>query len=145
MASDLYEHTIKAELAHWPGVDVEFSDRAKHRQAVFHFRGETRFIVLPASPSDGARGHLNSIRDARKELAALGAERAEKKPRARKRTNRVIGRKMPNAPVWTNRERAPVKVNPFDVLAAVTFAPKPTVPRLSLWRRIWNWLGRLAA
>lgn len=116
----LYERAIKDELAYWPGTEVEFSKRKKHCEARIHFGGSTRFVVYPDSPSDSARGHLNFLRDVRKELVELGAARLPKKPAKRKRGPRVIGKQMPRRPQWVDRvEQAPVKDNPFDALAAL--------------------------
>lgn len=155
---DLYERVIREELAYWPGVAVEFGRRSKHRAATFHFAGSTRFVVYPDSPSDARRGHLNSLADVRKELAALGAERLERRPWLRKRGPRVISHRMPNRPDWASRiERAPVKPNPFDVLAHIApvaqSVERPTFNREIVgssprWRTIWqrfrNWLPNLS-
>lgn len=132
-----YERVILDELRSWPGVVASFSHRSKHRQVTFSLGDRSRFIIIPDTPGDSQRGHLNSIADARKELRALGARRSLKEPvahpRAPKRRNRP-DREM-------RIERAPVKPNPFDVLASVTFAaPEPV--RLSWWQRFKaRWLA----
>lgn len=138
--SDLYEHAIRNELAYWPGVDVEFGKRSKHREARLHFGGTTRFVVYPDSPSDGARGHLNCISNVRQELATLGAQRVSAKPKKRKRGPRVIGNQMPRRPEWASRiDKAPAKESPWAALASCV-PPEPT-----LWDRIKAFVRRIAA
>lgn len=151
-----YERVIRNELAYWPGVDVEFGRRAKHRQATFHRHGETRFLVFPDSPSDSRRGALNCVAAMRKELAELGAQRLERKPKPRNRKNRVVGRQMPNRPGWASRiELAPVKTNPFDALAHLApvaqwteqehprlTAAGSTPARRSIWQRLISFWQR---
>jgi hypothetical protein len=124
--TELYERAIREELAYWPGVEVSFGKRAKHRQAVLHYGGKTRFVVYPDSPSDGARGHLNCLSNLRAELRALEAARLEKRPRKRKRGPRVIGSMKPVRPDWlANVERAPVRPDPWASLEALTFESPP--------------------
>lgn len=136
-----YERVILDELRFWPGVSASFSHRSKHRQVAFRLGDASRFIIIPDSPSDSQRGHLNSVADARKELRLLGARRAEKgggaqnvgaarKPRSTKRTRRPE-REM-------RIDLAPVKPNPFDVLARLTF-PVAEPVRLSWWQRLKTW------
>lgn len=108
-----YENTIRDEVEHWPGATVEFSLRAKHAQAVVAFGGKSRFVIIPATPGDGARGASKALPDIRRELRALGAVRAQpnRSPSTRSASPRV------DRPMLANIERAPVKENPFAILA----------------------------
>jgi hypothetical protein len=122
----VYERAIREELAYWPGVEVAFGQRSKHRTAILHYRTETRFVVYPDTPSDTQRGHLNCIANVRKELRALGAERVEQRPKKRNRGPRVIGRHKLRQPEWARRtDLAPVKPNPFDALQALAKMEAP--------------------
>lgn len=145
--ANLYERAIREEIAYWPGVQVQFGRRSKHRQVIIHNDGETRFVVYPDSPSDGARGHLNCISDLRKQLYALQAVRLEKRPKKRKRAHRAIGHHMPRKPLWArNAELAPVKPNPFEALAALTLEPTPRKGHLrEALRRLSGSVRRMVA
>lgn len=107
---------------------------------MLHYGGKSRFVVIPSTPGDSRRGALNSLADVRKELAALGAERVVRKPPLRKRTHKVIGAKMPKRDPMPHVELAPVRPNPFDALAAMTFAPAQQ-PKLSWWRRMLRYVA----
>jgi hypothetical protein len=76
---------VEAELAHYPGVEMEFHNRGKHDRIVFH-RGEaSRFLTVPKSPSDWRAGS-NAMRDFRKTMRELGAPRhTPDRPRSRAR------------------------------------------------------------
>lgn len=141
--AEVYVHAIRNELDYWPGARVEFSLRSKHAQAVLHYGGGSRFVVIPSTPGDSRRGALNSLTDVRKELTALGASRVVRKPVVRKRTHKVIGTKMPRREPLPHVGRAPVRSNPFDALAAMTFEPAPQ-PKLSWWRRLLRFIASAA-
>lgn len=124
-----YETAIRNEIENWPGVSVTFGLRSKHGQAVLDYQGNSRFVVLPLSPSDSARGAKNSIADVRRECRALGASRLVSSSSAAPREYRKPTPK-PRRDIMV--ERAPVKANPFDLLAQIKFSPPPKrgVPRL---------------
>jgi hypothetical protein len=145
--SELYERAIREEIAYWPGVQVEFGKRSKHRQALIHYGGKTRFVIYPDSPSDGARGHLNCLANLRTELRALEAKRLERRPKKRKRAHKVIGHRMPRPPVWARQgEAAPVKGDPWTALEALTFAPAPRKGHLrEALRRLGGSVRRMVA
>lgn len=133
-----YETTIRDELENWPGVGVTFSTRSKHGQAVLSYGGRSRFVVIPHTPGDGRRGARNAIRDVRKELAELGAQRAmteQAQPRRRKAPKRAA----PARPMKV--ERAPVKADPFAVLATIKVAEPP---RLTWLQRLWARVRQIA-
>jgi hypothetical protein len=67
---------VQGELAHYPGVDMELRNGGKHQRATFFKDGESRFLTLPLSPSDWRAGK-NALRDFRKTMRELGAERLD--------------------------------------------------------------------
>lgn len=132
-----YERAIRNELDYWPGARVEFSKRAKHAEARLYFGSVSRFVTIPDTPSD-RRGALNSIADVRRELTTLGATRLTRKPSKRKRAGKVIGTKRPVREPLQHIERAPVKPDPFAVLAKLVPTPEP---RLAWWRHALDVVG----
>jgi hypothetical protein len=116
-----YEERTKAEVAEWPGAAVTFGHRAKHREATLSFRGESRFVIMPTSPSDGARGLQNHIAAVRRELRSLGASRAAEERQARPRRHRNPGaRQRPMTPC----EPAPVRPDPWEALRKLKDRPR---------------------
>jgi hypothetical protein len=87
---------VEAELAHYPGVEMEFHNRGKHDRIVFH-RGEaSRFLTVPKTASDWRAGN-NALRDFRKTMRELGAPRlAPDRPRSRARKGFVAHLGMSN-------------------------------------------------
>lgn len=77
-----YETWTRNEVALWSGASVTFGKRAKHREAVISYKGESRFVIFPDSPSDSARGVRNHIACVRRELLRLGAVRAVRRESA---------------------------------------------------------------
>jgi hypothetical protein len=67
-----YQQGLLREVEQYPGVTATFEQRGKHPAMNLHYRGRHRFVMLPLTPSDGARGFKNTIRDVRKELRNLG-------------------------------------------------------------------------
>jgi hypothetical protein len=63
------------ELESWPGVTMTEEDGGKHAKVTLHFNGGTRMVVVANTPSD-ARALPNHIAVVRREIRALGAERA---------------------------------------------------------------------
>lgn len=147
-----YEDAIEHELRNWPGVEAEFGRRAKHRQVILRFGGRSRFVVYPDSPSDH-RGCRNNIIDIRKECASLGAERSRPEKVARRR--KTAPRPRVQRHDWMDRiERAPVKPDPFAILAQIapvaqSAEPAPhkgldagsTPARRTIWQRIKAWFA----
>ena len=67
---------INRELMHYPGVEAEVKQGGKHKKIVF-FKGEvSRFLTIPRSPSDWRAGD-NALRDFKKTMAELGAQRLD--------------------------------------------------------------------
>lgn len=122
--SHAYEDVIRREVSAWPGAAVAFSMRSRHAQAVLSYGSESRFVVLPATPSDGRRGALNSLADVRRELVRLGAARRveQRSAKHRKATPRVY-----RAPL-RDIEAAPLRANPFAALAVYVPAAPPRQP-----------------
>jgi hypothetical protein len=74
MNKDLRTATLR-ELEDWPGVTMTEEDGGKHTKAILHFNGESRLVVVAKTPSD-ARALPNHLATVRREIRALGAERA---------------------------------------------------------------------
>lgn len=71
-----YDSAAQEEVARWPGAAIiEIVTGRKHRKTYLAFGGNTRFVVSPASGSDGRRGAMRHANDIRKVLRELGAER----------------------------------------------------------------------
>ena len=77
-ARRLMREVLDAELTRWPGVEhtLVCGTRGAHPRLVLSYQGRSRFVVMPGSPSDRRVG-LNVRADVRRELATLGARRAE--------------------------------------------------------------------
>lgn len=71
-----YGIAIIETVAEYPGVTVAFERSRKHYQAHLTFKGQTRKVTFPSSPSDSGRGSLNCRQDVRRVLRTLGAEKA---------------------------------------------------------------------
>lgn len=56
----------------YPGVRADFEPGNHHRMTL-HYRGRSRFVIIPGSPSD-RRNFQNTLRDARRELRNLGVQ-----------------------------------------------------------------------
>jgi len=75
------------ELETWPGVTITEEDGGKHDKVFLHFNGQTRMVVAAKTPSD-VRAVPNHLAVVRRELRALGAERAHV----------VVGQSAPEKP-----------------------------------------------
>ena len=109
-----YDDAIEKEIAAWPGASVTFGMRAKHREAVIAFDGQTRFVVFPSSPGDAYRGAKNKIADVRQALEELGAVRAPRLKNfgPKRERNQGVRRDM-------NIEPAPVRPDPWAPLRRI--------------------------
>jgi len=67
---------VTTELRHYPGVEHEIHEGGKHKRMVFHRGGVSRFLTVPRSPSDW-RARQNALRDFKKTMSELGAERLD--------------------------------------------------------------------
>jgi len=68
---------VRNELPFYPGVQMDARDRGgNHRKVLFTRNGESRFLVVPRSPSDW-RAPKNALRDFRITMKELGAERVD--------------------------------------------------------------------
>jgi len=66
---------VRKELPYYPGVQMDATDKGgNHRRVVFHHRGQSRFLLIPRTPSDW-RAPKNAVSQLRKTLAEIGAER----------------------------------------------------------------------
>lgn len=153
-ARTIYDDPTERELARWPGVEFHRDVRGKHYALVLTFRGQSRFVVYPSSPSDSGRGALNHLTNVRAELRALGAQRiaptkAERKRRARQPDRLVIVmRDHPDPDEGPLRDpwAALVGLNTADtpaVVKPVAPAPPPVAPglwaRVRAWLKSWRW------
>lgn len=74
MNKEFHTATVR-ELESWPGVTMTEEDGGKHAKVILHFNGESRIVVVANTPSD-ARALPNHVATLRREIRALGAERA---------------------------------------------------------------------
>lgn len=74
MNKEFHAATVR-ELESWPGVTMTEEDGGKHAKVVLHFNGDSRIVVVAHTPSD-TRALPNHIATLRREIRALGAERA---------------------------------------------------------------------
>lgn len=74
------EDAIEKEVAHWPGVTVEFTNGGKHPKAKFWFDGNMLARPYPGTPSDSAFGLHNCLGDMRRVMKQLGATRDKPEP-----------------------------------------------------------------
>jgi hypothetical protein len=147
-----YDDAVELELSRWPGVTFHREVRGKHYALVLAYRGATRFVIYPASPSDSRRGALNHLANVRAELRALGAQRLA----TTKVEDRRKRKPQPTATVYeferANPGEGPLR-DPFAVLAdmrvewiqpANDVPPESAAPRQSLWSRIAAFVRRVA-
>ena len=76
MRGTAIERVIQKELAHYPGVDHEIRQGGKHKRVVFHRDGQSRFQVIPRTPSDW-RAQQNALATFKKTMTELGAQRLD--------------------------------------------------------------------
>ena len=74
MNKEFHAATVR-ELESWPGVTMTEEDGGKHVKVHLHFNGGSRIVIVANTPSD-ARALPNHIAVLRREIRALGAERA---------------------------------------------------------------------
>lgn len=111
---------IRDELEQWPGASiVGVTIGRKHHRLTVAFGGRQRFVMLSGSPSDRCAEN-NQIRDVRKVLAELGAARNARRKAVQRRERNRPDRTLPSS-----AGRAPVKENPFAVLAQIQFSEPP--------------------
>lgn len=74
MNKEMYSATVR-ELEDWPGVTMTEEDGGKHARLILHFAGNSRMVIVAHTPSD-ARALPNHLATVRREIRALGAQRA---------------------------------------------------------------------
>lgn len=74
------EDAIRSEVAHWPGVTVDFMDGGKHPKAKFKFGEMVLSRPYSGSPSDSAFGVHACLGDMRRVMKQLGASRDKPEP-----------------------------------------------------------------
>jgi len=113
---------IRAEIRQWSGVSVEIEEPKRgHPRAVLSFKDASRFVIFPGT-GDSERANEMTIKDVRKELRALGAERTKTTKSAKPaRKENETGVKARPDPV----SHEPVKGKPSmaDQLKAATTEP----------------------
>lgn len=67
---------IETELAHWPDIDYQIERPGKHHRVILKFAGKQRFVPFTLTNTD-YRAKRNKVKDVRRELHYLGAERAK--------------------------------------------------------------------
>lgn len=106
-----YISATERELAEWPGATYEQAPSGKHVALTVRYRGMSRKVIIPRSPSDGARGVQNHLATMRRELNSLGAKRIER----RKSTTDRVRNKPVRPPIFTIDAKIPAS-DPFAVL-----------------------------
>lgn len=81
---------VKRELIHYPGVEQHFERRGTHNRLTFSLGGASRFLTIPKTPSDH-RAPENAVRDFRKTMRELGAQRLDILPGQTKNRRPIIG------------------------------------------------------
>lgn len=129
------EAVTKAELERWPGVACDFEMGGKHLKCRLRYGGKSRVVIAALTASDKRSG-LNHVSQMRRELTAMGAQPVRQQKRQGPRPTR-------NKPTRHMQvEKAPVRENPFEALAAIKL-PEPEVapvPRLTIWQRLKAWM-----
>lgn len=146
-----YDDPVEAELDRWPGVAWARETRSKHYALVLTYRGQSRFVIYPATPGDNRRGALNHLANVRAELRALGAQRSAP-TKAEGRRKRQPSRTTATVYEFerANPDEGPLR-DPFAVLAALKIAnddapaaqPESAAPRQSLWSRTAAFVRRV--
>lgn len=135
------DDAVDLELAKWPGVTWSRSVRGKHYQLVLTYRGNSRFVIYAATPSDGVHGLQNHLTDVRAELRALGAQKTPTVKATTQRRKRNVTE--PSRLTLVKRKPAKLERDPWAALSGFTPQPKaaePTPPRgLMHWlAALWN-------
>lgn len=87
MNKEFRDATLK-ELESWPGVTMTEESGRKHDKMTLHYNGDSRLVIVASTPSD-ARALPNHMALVRREVRALGAQRAHV----------VVGKPKPANPV----------------------------------------------
>ena len=141
-----YEKAIKAEVEHWPGVQVEFVNPTGkgHPKAKFTFtpaEGDPLTMSRPyaGTPSDAVFGVHRMLGDMRRAMKSLGAERDKPEPTKdedeapyRKPND---GREKRPDPVKREPAALPRIINPGDIWFHLCHVRTPTGTRAYPRRR----------
>lgn len=113
MSKELITATER-ELADWNGVTMtQEPDGGKHARIILHHGGQTRLVIVAKTPSD-VRALPNHLALVRRELRALGAERARV----------IVGKPKVDRPF---KPHVPATQKPFSELEPIIMAqPKDT-------------------
>ena len=76
---------LESEVRNYPGVEMELANGGKHDRAIFRFGERSRFMAIPKTPSDH-RARKNIVRDLKKTMGELGAERVARRALKGRRT-----------------------------------------------------------
>lgn len=75
-----YLEATRKELESWPDTSLEIDNTGKHNKVTLHYKGQSHFVIMAATPSD-ARGLQNHIATVRRTLRGLGAAKYVAPPR----------------------------------------------------------------
>jgi len=115
MSKELINATQK-ELSDWPGVTMtQEPNGGKHCRVVLHFNGQTRLVIVANTPSD-VRALPNHIAVVRRELRALGAEKARV----------VVGKPKAERAL---KPHVPATHKPLEALDQIVTQPKKTADK----------------
>lgn len=77
MGANVVLEAVRSELPHYPGVEMDATDRGgNHRRVVFRHGGLSRFLVIPRTASDW-RAPKNAVRELRRAMEEIGAKRVD--------------------------------------------------------------------
>lgn len=112
MSKELLAATER-ELADWPGVTMtQEPDGGKHSRVILHYKGQSRLVIVAKTPSD-VRALPNHLALVRRELRALGAEKARV----------IVGKPKEERPF---KPHVPATHKPLEVLEQIVTQPKKT-------------------
>lgn len=70
-----YQLAADREVRRWPDAKISQRTTGKHCRVILTYKGKSRFVIHPASPSD-IRGVHRHVQDIKRTLLQLGAKRA---------------------------------------------------------------------
>lgn len=114
MGKELIAATEK-EIADWPGVTMTQEADGKHSKIVLHYGSQSRLVVVAKTPGD-FRALPNHLATVRRELRALGAEKARV----------IVGKPKAERPF---KPHVPATHKPLEALDQIVTQPKKTADK----------------
>lgn len=114
MSKELIAATER-ELSDWPGVTMTQEADGKHSKIVLHYGSQSRLVVVAKTPGD-FRALPNHLATVRRELRALGAEKARV----------IVGKPKAERPF---KPHVPATHKPLEALDQIVTQPKKTADK----------------